>query len=65
MATQKAYWKDTDIEVQPGETIKDFRGDPDIFERVDRDSGPGYSAKVLTRGNWAYYSSAFPDIEVR
>lgn len=65
MATQKAYYKGTDIEVRPGDEILDFRGDTEVFEKVSRDGGPGYSAKVLTKGNWAYYAKAFPGIEVR
>jgi len=65
MATQKAYHKGTDVEVQPGEIIKDFRGDDCVFEAVTRDSGPGYSAKVLTEGSWSMYAQVFPGIEVR
>ena len=65
MATQKAYHKGTDTEVQPGEIIKGFRGDDCVFERVSRDGGPGYSAKVLTEGMWAVYAQYFPEIEVR
>lgn len=65
MAKQKAYYKGTDIEVQPGDAIRDFRGDTDIFEKVSRDGGEGYSAKILTEGNWAYYASVYPGIEVR
>lgn len=65
MAKQKAYHKGTNIEVQPGETIKDFRGNQCVFEGVVREGGPGYSAKVLTKGSWAKYAEAFPGIEVR
>lgn len=65
MATQKAYLKGTDVEIQPGDIVKDFRGDDQIFEKVSRDGGPGYSAKVLTEGNWAFYAHVFPEIEVR
>ena len=32
MATQKAYHKGTDTEVQPGEIIKGFRGDDCVSE---------------------------------
>lgn len=65
MATQKAYLKGTDVEILPGDIIKDFRGDDRVFERVSRDSGPGYSAKVLTEGMWSLYAQCFPEIEVR
>lgn len=65
MATQKAYHKGTDVEVLLGGIIKDFRGNECVFEGVVRDAGPGYSAKVLTKGSWAKYAEAFPGIEVR
>lgn len=65
MATQKAYHKGTDTEVQPGEIIKHFRGEDRVFERVSRDGGPGYSAKVLTEGYWSLYAQCFPGVEVR
>lgn len=65
MATQKAYDKQTGVEILPGDMIEDFRGDTKVFERVSRDGGPGYSAKVLTEGMWALYAQVFPGIEVR
>lgn len=65
MATQKAYWKGTDVEVQPGEMITDFRGDRRKFEKVARYGGEGYSAKVQTEGDFAKYAQVYVDIEVR
>lgn len=65
MATQKAYRKGTDIEVQPGEIIKNFRGEDRVFASVARDGDAGHSAKIRTEGYWAMYASVYPGIEVR
>lgn len=65
MARQKAYYKDTGVEVKHGDIIHNFRGEECIFEGVSRDGGPGYSAKVLTEGTWSKYAQVFTDIEVR
>lgn len=65
MVTMKAYDKQTGVEILPGDLIEDFRGETRVFERVERDSGPGYSAKVLTEGRWAMYAQVYPGIEVR
>lgn len=65
MATQKAYRKGTGTEVQPGEMITNFRGERRKFEKVTRDGGEGYSAKVQTEGDFAKYAQVYVDIEVR
>lgn len=65
MATQKAYDKASGEEILPGDMIENFRGETRVFEKVIRDSGPGYSAKVAVKDGWAYYAQVFPGIEVR
>lgn len=65
MATQKAYWTGTQVEVAPGEIIHDFKGFPRTFEGVVRDSERGIPAQIRVEESAPMSADVFPVIEVR
>ena len=59
----RVTYANTGNEVKPGDTIRDFRGTPAIFEWVSRGPSNGREAKVVVREangqTYEYYASVY------
>jgi len=59
MSNLHTYREDDGAEIQPGDTITDFRGDTAVFAAATRAREPGRSGLVLTQDGGEYYDKVF------
>lgn len=56
-------WKliqaETGTEITSGEAITDFRGDPDVFQRITKAPGGPSQGKIITDRGYELYPSVF------